>query len=212
MSQQYAIATYDSAFKYMVNDSHVRDSLISAFIYSGEYEFQSTLLNGNLVPLVQHQALRNLISGDLQTSLQQIADLPEEKYASFGNQGQGHVHVNQGPFVRLARLRDELQSCFPSRPFQGELDICCLVHHNQHIFIVEIQQIAHDGLLERLWSYCASVYASSRERGETWKNVAHRTVTLLAFVGSGKPDAVDTDEFIVYLRSLDWWSTVLQIL
>ncbi len=54
------------------------------------------------------------------------------------------------------------------------------------------------------------------EHGETWKNVAHRTVTLLAFVGSGKPGAAEHDvryinEFFEYLKKLTRALNVLRM-
>jgi hypothetical protein len=63
IQEQYAIATYDASFKYLMSDAQIRDSLISAFLFEGQppAPSNSQALNGNLNPLLEHQDLRLLI-------------------------------------------------------------------------------------------------------------------------------------------------------
>jgi hypothetical protein len=92
--------------------------------------------------------------------------------------------LNLDEVIELSNHWNEVRDCFPSRLFHGVMDLCS--YTGDEYFIVEMQQINHAGLLERMWSYCAYIYARTREPGKKWNQVARRKVTALVFVGTGK--------------------------
>jgi hypothetical protein len=166
MAEEFAIATYDSTFKKLTSDNLVRGSLISACLFGdhGHLPFNTNLLNGHLNPLRQHEGLREIVSRDnLKSLFEKIVESPDDTFLSISGNP-----FNPEDIIELANHWNEMRDCFPSiKLFHGIMDLCSFA--GDEYFIVEMQQINGPGLFERMWSYCAYVYARTREPGKKWR-------------------------------------------
>ena len=181
-TQQYGIPTYDSLFKYVLDDPNLLPSLIHAL--AGLDVASATRIDDHMNPLQELEHLRALIHDDKTSKAFSSLYSKENIDVSYQGGKNKHVHKNFTKFIKaLLPHFEDLKRAFPKRLYDGTMDLVCRLS-NGEIAMVEIQVIPAKGWDKRALGYIAAFYGNQMRQGEDWKDI--KRVIGINILGGGK--------------------------
>jgi predicted transposase/invertase (TIGR01784 family) len=185
--QVYGIPTYDSLFKYVLDDPTIQPSFFNAFI-PGITVTESQRLDEHMNPLQKYQELRALVSDtgtkttvntlkkahDMSVSIKKdtsTALLPHEKGTLFLKDILTHF--------------DDLSNAFPKEHYDGTMDFVCKLNTGEYA-LVELQVVRQDYWDKRALAYVAAFYGNQLRTGGEWRDI--RKVIGINILGGGRDE------------------------
>ena len=183
-TQVFGRPTFDSAFKYVMDDEKVLLEFVSVFA-KVEGVKEVTPLDTSLNPIKGLMNARAVVnSTDLNDLLKTIlkAKTIDLSYTDFG----GNTYVVNSQALRdLSNVFEDIKGAFPSLERDSRMDLLCRLN-NGDLIVVEVQVVTQKFWDKRPLAYCAGTYAHQLRRGDKWEDL--RKVVAVNLLGKGLDD------------------------